>query len=150
MSFAAHLRGAVHGAIHGRDGREVDDLHVAVEVRAAHDLARRVCVHAQHLAVAQVQYVAAVQLRGQGRTLSPVVKQDPQPKEGRLKVQGTNRQLISTQAKTLLMQICGHWAYAEAVLQMSPCKVCAKPCKIFPLPHHQHLEHHSGICRPAL
>lgn len=50
-------------AIHGRDGREVDNLHLALEVRVAHNLPRSRRMHAQHLAVAQVQHVAAVQLR---------------------------------------------------------------------------------------
>jgi len=59
----ARLAAAVHRAVHRRDGREVDDLHVAAEVAVAHDLARRVRVHADDAAVAQVEHVAAVQLR---------------------------------------------------------------------------------------
>lgn len=59
----AHLGGAVDGAVHGGDGGEVDNLHLALEVGVAHDLARRSGMHAQHLAVAQVQHIAAIQLR---------------------------------------------------------------------------------------
>ena len=64
----ARLAAAVHRAVHGRDGREVDDLHVAAEVAVAHDLARRVRMHADDAAVAQVEHVAAVQLRGGARS----------------------------------------------------------------------------------
>ena len=59
----------MHGAVHGRDGREVDDLHVAAEVAVAHDLPRRVRMHADDAAVAQVEHVAAIQLRA-GSALS--------------------------------------------------------------------------------
>lgn len=35
----ARLAAAVHGAVHGGDGREVDALHVALEVRVLHGTA---------------------------------------------------------------------------------------------------------------
>lgn len=50
----------MHSAVHGRDGREIDHLHLALEVRVAHNLPRSRRVHAQHLAVAQIQHIAAV------------------------------------------------------------------------------------------
>lgn len=51
------------GAIHGGDGIKGDGLHIPREAREAHDLARRLRVHADDAAVAKVQNVAAVFLR---------------------------------------------------------------------------------------
>jgi hypothetical protein len=52
----------VDGTIHRGNRREVDNLHLSLEVGAAHNLARCVGVHAEYLTVAQVQHIAAVQL----------------------------------------------------------------------------------------
>lgn len=51
------------GSIHGGDGSEVDHLHLTLEVGVADNLARCGRVHAQHLAISQIQHVAAIQLR---------------------------------------------------------------------------------------
>lgn len=51
------------GSIHGGDGSEVDHLHLTLEVGVADNLARCGRVHAQHLAISQIQHIAAIQLR---------------------------------------------------------------------------------------
>ena len=51
----------MHGAVHRRDRREVDDLHVAAEARVADDLAGGPGVDGDDLGVAQVEDVAAVE-----------------------------------------------------------------------------------------
>ncbi len=38
IAVAAHLAGAMHGPIHGRDRREINNTHVALERRVLHDL----------------------------------------------------------------------------------------------------------------
>ncbi len=53
---------AVAGAVHAGDGVEGDGLHVPGESWAAHNLARRLWVHADDPAVAQVEDVAAILL----------------------------------------------------------------------------------------
>ena len=71
---AAHDRGgAVAGAVHAGDGVEGDGLHVPGELRAAHDLARRLGVHADDAAVAQVEDVAPVLLHTQAMKLQIAV-----------------------------------------------------------------------------
>ena len=62
------------GAVHAGDGVEGDGLHVPGEAREAHDLARRLGVHADDAAVAQIQDVAAVLLHEAGNeTRQPLV-----------------------------------------------------------------------------
>ena len=58
-----HLRRAVDGAVHRRDGPKVDDLDVAAERGVLDDGARGAGVDGDDLGVAQVEHVAAVQLR---------------------------------------------------------------------------------------
>lgn len=59
----------MHGAVHGGDGREVDDLHVTLEVRVLHDLASAGGVAADDAAAAQVQHVAPVFLHPNTRAV---------------------------------------------------------------------------------
>ena len=51
----------MHRAVHRRDRREVDDLHVAPEPRVPHDLSGGACVDGDDLGVSQVEDVAAVE-----------------------------------------------------------------------------------------
>lgn len=66
----AYLRAAVYCAVHGGDGREVDDLHGTLEVRVLHDLACTGGIAADDAAAAQVQHIAAILLRTCTHTLS--------------------------------------------------------------------------------
>ena len=74
---APHDRGgAVAGAVHAGDGVEGNGLHVPGELRAAHDLARRLGVHADDAAVAQVENVAPILLQKALNVDNSVLKVD--------------------------------------------------------------------------